>query len=301
MIFDNGRGIGITDAVHTAADWPVLVFSGLLTQLGDGWFLFLLGGTLYVTGDQLPRWGIERRRGLFVLGLVFMAVALTGTLKAYFQLPRPPYVSGAEVLVLPSVLQSLFGDITTADGYGFPSGHALGSTMVWGGCALVLQRGSFGNRVGAAGVIVLLVAVSRLVLGVHYLVDVIVGVVVGGLVLGSLYRLTDGGTRPGWVLLVATGVGLLGVLLGVTFESVAATGGAGGAWVVWRAVADSTPAHPTTRRAVATGFGVLGAVGGLFVAIATFEPPLAVTFLGSAVGAGGAVGAPLLGERLAAT
>ena len=300
MVFENGRGIGVTDAIHTAADWPVLVLFGLVTQLGDGWFLFLLGGTLYVAGDQLPRWGIERRRGLFVLGLVLTAVALVGALKAYFQLPRPPSASGDDVLVLPSVLRTLFVTIATADGYGFPSGHALGSTMVWGGCALVLRRGSFRKRAGIAGVIIGLVALSRLVLGVHYLVDVVVGVVVGGLVLWSLYRLTDGGTRPGRVLLVATGVGSLGVLLGVTFESVAAVGAAVGAWVVWRAVADSTPARPTTRRAAATGFVVLGAVGGLFVAITALEPPLALTFLGSAVGAGGAVGAPLLGERLAA-
>lgn len=299
MCFVNGRGVGITDALHGGADWPVVVLFGLLTQLGDGWFLFLLGGTLYVTGDELPHWGIDRRRGLFVLALVLTSVALIGGLKAYFQLPRPPYAGGDDVLVLPSVLDLLFGNVTTAAGSGFPSGHALGSTMVWGGFALVLERGSFEKRTGIAAGIILLVSVSRLVLGVHYLVDVVVGIGLGGLVLGVLYRLAGRGTDPGRVLLVAIGVGVLGLFVGVTFESVAAVGGAVGAWFVWQGIADATPAHPTTRREVVAGFLVLGATAVLFVIVTALEPPLALTFIGTAVSAGGAVGAPLFGERFA--
>ena len=64
----NGREVGITGMLNGSVEWPVLVYFALVTQLGDVWFLFLLGSALYVTGDQLPRWGIDRRRGLFVLG-----------------------------------------------------------------------------------------------------------------------------------------------------------------------------------------------------------------------------------------
>lgn len=294
----NGRGVGVTDALHGSAEGPVIVLFGLLTQLGDGWFLFLLGGTLYVAGDELPRWGIDRRRGLFVLALVLVSVALTGGLKAYFRLPRPPTMGGGDLLLLPPPLDVLFGNVTTAAGSGFPSGHALGSTMVWGGFALVLERGSFERRVGIAAVVVLLVSVSRLVLGVHYLVDVVAGVGLGVLALGALYRLSGNGSRPGRVLLVAVGSGILGLLVGVTFESVAAVGGAVGAWLVWRGVADSTPAHPTTEREVVAGFLVLGTVALLFVVVTALEPPAPLAFVGTAVAAGGAVGAPLLGERL---
>jgi membrane-associated phospholipid phosphatase len=298
MDLGNGRGVGVTDALHGSAEGPVIVLFGLLTQLGDGWFLFLLGGTLYVAGDELPRWGIDRRRGLFVLALVLVSVALTGGLKAYFRLPRPPTMAGGDLLLLPPPLDVLFGNVTTAAGSGFPSGHALGSTMVWGGFALVLERGSFRRRVGIAAAVVLLVSVSRLVLGVHYLVDIVAGVGLGVLALGALYRLSGNGSRPGWVLLVAIGSGVLGLLVGVTFESVAAVGGAVGAWLVWRGVADSTPAHPTSRREVVAGFLVLGTVAVLFVVVTALEPPAALAFVGTAVSAGGVVGAPLLGERL---
>ncbi len=299
MSFGNGRSVGITDALHGGAEDPVISLFGLLTQLGDGWFLFLLGTTLYVADDELPRWGIDRRRGLFVLALVLTSVALIGSLKAYFQLPRPPYAGGEDMLMLPSVLDVLFGNIMSPEGYGFPSGHALGSTVVWGGLALVLERGSFRKRAGIAGGVILFVSISRLVLGVHYLVDVVVGIVIGVFVLGILYWLAEKGTDPGKVLLVAVGLGIVGLFVAITFESVAAIGGAVGAWLVWRGIANSTPAHPTTRREVVAGFIVLVVMALLFVIIRVLEPPLVLTFVGTAVSAGGAIGAPLLGERFA--
>ena len=88
-----GRSIGVTEALHGSAQDPVLVLFALLTQLGDVWFLFLLGGVLYVAGDEFPRWGIDRQRGLFVLGLLLTYVALIGVLKQFFLLPRPPGAS----------------------------------------------------------------------------------------------------------------------------------------------------------------------------------------------------------------
>lgn len=299
-VFGNGRGVGITDALHAAAEWPSIVLFGVITQLGDGWFLFLLGGTLYVAGDELPRWGIERRRGLFVFGLVLTYVGLIGVLKNTFQLPRPPGAAEPVALQwLPAAFAVIVDSITTADGPGFPSGHALGSTMVWGGLALVLHRGSFRTRIGVATALVVLISVSRLVLGVHYAIDVVIGVGLGVIVLGILYWFADTGSDPGRLFLVAVAIGLLGLMVGITFDSVAAIGGAVGGWIVWRAVAETTPAHPTNRREVLAGFLVLALVAGLFSVLSAVKPPLPVTFFGTAVAVGGVVGAPLLGERLA--
>lgn len=298
--FRNGRGAGITDVLHASAEWPIVVLFGVITQLGDGWFLFLLGGSLYVAGDELPRWGIERRRGLFVFGLVVTYVGLIGVLKSVFQLPRPPGAAEPVTLQwLPSTLTVVLDSITTADGSGFPSGHALGSTMVWGGLALVLHRGSLKTRIGAASVLVVLISVSRLVLGVHYAVDVVVGIGLGVIALGALYWLASSGSEPGRIFLVAVVIGILGLFVDVTFDSVAATGGAVGGWIMWRGIAETTPAHPSDRREVLVGFLVLGLVAGLFGVLSAVKPPHSFTFFGSAVAVGGAVGAPLLGERLA--
>jgi membrane-associated phospholipid phosphatase len=294
------RGVGITELLHGFVTWPVVVLFGLVTQLGDVWFLFLVGGVLYVTGDELPRWGIARRQGLFVLALVLVYVALIGALKHLFVLPRPPGAGvPPELQGMPATLRVVFADMTTAEGPGFPSGHALGTTMVWGGLALVLDRGTPRLRFGVAGTVVVLVSLSRLVLGVHYLVDVVVGTALGAAVLGVLYWLSDRGTDPERVLLVAVAAGLVGVALGTTFDSVVAIGSATGAWLVWRGVADATPAHPTKRSEVVAGFVVLGIMGGLFGVVYAFKFSYSLAFLGTAVAAGGATGAPLLGERLA--
>lgn len=293
------RGLGLVEVLHGSASEPVLVLFALLTQLGDVWFLFLLGGLLYVAGDEFPQWGIDRRRGLFVLALLLTYVALIGVLKNFFLLPRPPGASEPPVIAwIPAVFQGVLASIATGEGPGFPSGHAFGSTIVWGGFALAV----FGNEVspGWLGVaaVVALVSLSRLVLGLHYLVDVVVGIGLGVVVLGVLYVIADRGTVPDRVLLVAIGAGALGLLQGVNFESVAALGSGVGGWLVWRGIADSTPAHPSNRREAAAGFAVFGLAGGFFALLYAAEPPLVATFFGSVIAVGGAVGAPLVGEKL---
>lgn len=292
-------GIGISEALHGSAQDLVLVFFALLTQLGDVWVLLLLGGVHYVAGDRFPKWGIDRRRGLFVLGLVLTDVALIGVLKQSFMIPRPP---GAEtppdVQWIPSALQGVFASISTGTGYGFPSGHGLGSTLVWGGFALVVGKDKRSHAwLAFAGVIILTVSLSRVVLGVHYLVDVVAGTVIGIVVLGGLYTVSDHGTVPGRILVFAAGIGVLGLIHGVTFDSVAAAGSAIGSWLAWRAVGDLTPAHPLNRREVVAGFAVFGIAGGLFALSYSLKPPLPVTFFGAAIAVGGVVGAPLIGNR----
>lgn len=296
----NEREIGITDVVHNAAEGPVILLFGLITQLGDVWLLFLLSGSLYIAGTALPQWGIDRRRALFVLALALTYVTLIGALKALFQSPRPPGATiPPELSWIPSILAPLVESTTTAESPGFPSGHALGSTMVWGSLALVLDRGSFQNRIGFAGGMILLISFSRLVLGVHYVVDVVVGIGLGVLVLGTLYWLTEHGSEPGWALLAAVGAGMVGLGVDITFDSVAASGGAVGGWLVWRVVAENMPANPTTKREVVIGALIFGAAAILFGALIAVEPPLLLAFAGSAVSAGLVVGAPLLSQRFA--
>lgn len=293
------RGSGLIELLHGQAPWAVVVLFALLTQLGDVWFLFLLSGVLYVGGDSVPRFGIERRRGLFLVALVITYIALIGAIKGLLLFPRPPGANTPPALRwIPPALAGLFTSVTTAHGPGFPSGHALGTTMVWGGLALVLDRGTFRSRVGAAAAIVALVSLSRLILGVHYVVDILVGAALGVVVLGGLYWLADRGSAPERVLLAAVVIGGLGLLVNLTFDSVAAIGGALGGWLVWRGVAEATPAHPSKRTEVAGGLLAGVIAGGIFGVVFVFEQSYLITFLGAAAAVGLVVGAPLLGERL---
>ena len=294
------RGIGITEFLHEGADVAVIALFGLLTQLGDVWFLFALGSVLYLAGTELPSVYVDRRHRLFVLALVFAYVALVGTVKALFGLPRPPGAADAPAVAwLPPVLAAVFENIATGTGPGFPSGHALGSTMVWGGVALVLDDLSDRVRFGLASVVVTIVVTSRLVLGVHYAVDVIAGIALGLAVLGGCYWLADGGSAPGRVLAVAVAAGIVGVVVDGSGESVAAAGAAIGGWLTWRAVADTTPDRHANRREVLVGALALITVGGLFGVLYLLEPPASVAFAGAAVAGGGVVAAPVLGDRLA--
>ncbi|WP_336364890.1 phosphatase PAP2 family protein [Halalkalicoccus salilacus] len=299
-MFSDGRGLEISETLHGLASDPLIVLFALLTQLGDVWFLFLLGSVHYVVGDKLPQWGFERRRGLFVLGLLLTYVALVGVLKQSFALPRPPGAgTPTDIQWIPSVLQGAFANISTGDGYGFPSGHALGSTLVWGGFALVVGRNKLSHAwIALAGVVIVIVSLSRVVLGVHYFIDVVVGVTIGLAVLGILYKVANHGTDPGRVLGIAAGIGILGLIHGFTFESVAAVGGAVGAWLAWRAVANSTPAHPSNRQEVIAGLAVIGLTGGLFALLHSLKPPLVVTFFGATIAVSGIIGAPLVGKQL---
>lgn len=78
---------------------------------------------------------------------------------------------------------SLVDPVATAHGKSFPSGHAMSSTLVYGALLLVFLP-AIGRRfrpyvVGAAVVLVTAIGFSRLALGVHYISDVVGGVVLG--------------------------------------------------------------------------------------------------------------------------
>ncbi|HEY0804220.1 MAG TPA: phosphatase PAP2 family protein, partial [Pseudonocardiaceae bacterium] len=73
--------------------------------------------------------------------------------------------------------------LATAGGASFPSGHTAGSAALYGililMCAPVLTRGWRLLVVVAGTVFVLAVGASRVVLGVHYLSDVVAGLALG--------------------------------------------------------------------------------------------------------------------------
>ncbi|RZH68354.1 phosphatase PAP2 family protein [Natrinema altunense] len=178
------RGIGWFDAFREVApEWAVVVL-GLVTQLGDVWFLGVLVGTSYWLETD------NRDRIAAVFGVLLAGLSLITALKHVFALPRPERTLVAAE-ALPEAVHPLYEATATATGYGFPSGHALLTTIVYLSLA---EYGSVGTRrnryIGAAG-IVTVVCFSRVGLGVHYLVDVIAGVGIGLVFLLLVWRLLD--------------------------------------------------------------------------------------------------------------
>jgi len=130
----------------------------LVTVLGGGPFLVVVLAVVY--------WNVRRRDdALALVGVAVVALAVTVALKGGFDFPRPP-VSVRRHPVEPG---------TT----GFPSGHAISATVVYGGALVAFGRVRHRPSLLVAGGLVVAVSVSRVVLGVHYLGDVIAGVAVG--------------------------------------------------------------------------------------------------------------------------
>lgn len=237
------HGLGVVESVRDALpDVTVSAFL-LVTQLGDTWLLLLLVVSLYLLGERVPLLGrgVGRRDAAFLLALGLGAVALTGVLKSLFGHPRPVgYDAATPPALLPGVLEVLYVDAATATGYSFPSGHAVGSTVVYGGIALASEVWTWRRRVLGAATIVALVATSRVVLGVHFLGDVLAGVVVGVAFLAAMQWFARG--DPGRAFLLVVAVALLGlVVTGFAFEPLATLGGAIGARLAWGSVGEAVP------------------------------------------------------------
>jgi undecaprenyl-diphosphatase len=122
-----------------------------------------------------------------VLWTVIGAAAIVLALRRRWRLAAYLLVTGAGALVLDPVLKSLVGrlrpvvahPVAHGAGNSFPSGHSLGSIVCYGAVLLVFLPAARGRwRTAFITVIValvVLIGISRILLGVHYLSDVVGG------------------------------------------------------------------------------------------------------------------------------
>lgn len=230
------RGIGVIDVVHQFPKWTTTV-AGMVTQLGDMWFVVVVICGLLVIGRRTQSLtATPWRDSSYLLALAIGAYALTVVLKSLFGFPRPPAATTAVPPEwFPSFGIGVYESLVTADGFGFPSGHALKSVVVYGGGALVLDHWSTTRRrcLGASA-LVLAVALSRVVLGVHYVVDVVVGIGVGAVFLWGMWTVV--GLDPRRAFAVSGLLGLLAVALSLEIQPVLVVVSSGvgfGVWTYW--------------------------------------------------------------------
>lgn len=185
------RGIGEIETAQRLVPESLLPVAEAVTRLGD---LSVLVAVTIVAVLVL-----ERDRAVHLLGVVVGGLALLAGLKAALSFGRPP----SELHLI---------DTATT---GFPSGHALGAAVVYGGLALSLDAGTRRTRLALVAPLVAAISLSRVVLGVHYLVDIAVGLSVAIGYLWTIERV--GRRRPDRALAVGAGLGLAAVVVGIAF------------------------------------------------------------------------------------
>lgn len=225
------------------------------------WFVTLLGGsTFLMTGLSVAYWNANERREtvLAVVATAFVALAVTLSLKWGIGLPRPPETAQRYV--------------TTDSPVGFPSGHTIAATVVYGGGLVATDRHRTPEIALPVGALVGAVGLSRVVLGVHYLGDVLTGLGVGVALLGVLAFALRRGAAVAFGLAAVCAVPALFVA-GDAGDVALALGGSLGGFLgtVRRPPDDTLDSH--TERAILTVGGLLF-LGGLVGGVEVVEPPL---------------------------
>jgi undecaprenyl-diphosphatase len=169
---------GFTRAMLFVTHWNGIVGTSVMTALLAGWFAW----------RKAYYWLIV------ALATVPGGMLLNVVLKHIFRRQRP----------------SLDDPLLTLSTYSFPSGHTVAATLFYGvlACYLVRRNLQWPRRaliVGAACAMVMLVALSRMYLGVHYLSDVMAASMEGALWLAvcvtavsTLHRRRQARGRPSW-------------------------------------------------------------------------------------------------------
>lgn len=269
------RLVAASEAIRGAVPGDLVPVFGLLTVLGGAKFLMVALSLAY-WNDQS-----RRRELLTVVAVAFVAVSVTLALKYWFGLPRPP-AAVRRVAADPSPV-------------GFPSGHAIAATTVYGGTLVALDRYRDPLFLAGTAALVSLVGLSRVVIGVHYLGDVLAGVAVGLVMVAVVAVALDRGPSVVFGLAVVCAVPAVLLTTEPGDAALAMGGSVGGlAGATWRTRAER---FRSRAERVAVTVGGAGFVGAAIAVVETVEPLFLPTAAANAALAFGIVALPSLVGR----
>ena len=131
--------------------------------------------TAFLVIAMILFWCVNKYLGYYVLTVGFVGTIVNQFLKLWFRIPRP-WVLDENFTILEQAREA-------ASGYSFPSGHTQSAVGTFGSIAYTVKNKKV--RI-AAVVIALLVAFSRMYIGVHTPLDVVVSVVIAVLLIVAL-------------------------------------------------------------------------------------------------------------------
>ena len=128
------------------------------TRMGDGWLWYVLGTMLLVYGGPLKFAAIGAAGSAAIFGIIVFKL-----LKRLSQRPRPCQLE-----------QHCWSRVLPPDRFSFPSGHTMTAFSI----ALVVSY-FYPSLEGTLFFVAFSIAASRIVLGMHFLSDVLAGIVLG--------------------------------------------------------------------------------------------------------------------------
>ncbi len=143
---------------HWSAPRWIRYWMTIATRLGDGWIWYGLGALILLYGGE-KRFTAAGAACAAAIGGIFVFK----TLKLLSQRPRPC-----------ALTPHCWSKVLPPDKFSFPSGHTMTAFSI----AIVLSY-FYPSLEGALFFAAASIAISRIVLGMHYLSDVLAGMVLG--------------------------------------------------------------------------------------------------------------------------
>ena len=265
------------ESLREATPEPIVAALEMLTHLGDGAVIVGLAVLLYWFG------GVYRQRDrVFVIAVGLAGMAIVSGIKGIVALERP------DVAVLAFAPEG-YG------GYSFPSAHALGTAVVYTTLAAVTRIGTARQRYAVAAAIIVVVAYSRVVMGVHYLGDVVVGVLLGLAFVAVIFR--DPDPEVGTLFFLSAAITVLAFFLGSTEFATMTIGAALGGSLAWEYVRHN-PASPYGASILVLGLIALPLIFLMRGVEVVFTIHPATEVLGYALATGFALLVPNIAQRI---
>lgn len=172
------RDLGVTRSLVDLVPEPLVGPLVGVTFLGSPTFLAFATPAIAYLGYRVGH--LNRRDAIRFVAIAALGMGISASVKFVIGLPRPP-----EAMWLVS-----------EDGFGFPSGHAIVSTSVAVGYATLAETRSRRRTYVLAFGFAAVIALTRVLLGVHYLLDVLAGIALGLAIVAAGIYLTNR-TYPG--------------------------------------------------------------------------------------------------------